>query len=211
MTEGDRIADILVVCTGNIARSPLAEVLLQEEARRRLGPDAPVWVHSAGVHGLDGRAAVAEMQREASDRGVDLSRHRGEVARPDAVEDADLVIGMTGSHRRRLLQMVPSAKERIFTLKELARLLDAVEEPGDDLPVAERVRTVAHRAHRARPRARAAEGPEDVRDPYGGSRAGYREVAAEIDDLVRRVATVLFGPDGGVTAHEVSEEEHPRG
>lgn len=205
MIEGDHIADILVVCTGNIARSPLAEVLLQEEARRRAGPDAPVRVHSAGVHGLEGRAAVNEMQHEAASRGVDLSRHRGQAARPEAVEDADLVLGMTESHRRRLLQMVPSAKDRMFTLKELARLVDAVGEPDERLPVAERVREVAHRAHRARPRARAAGGPEDVRDPYGGSRAGYREVAAEIDDLVRRVAAALFGPDGG-TPRDVSED-----
>lgn len=189
----DDTADILIVCTGNIARSPLAEVLLQEAARRRLGPQAPVWVHSVGVHGLDGRPAVDEMQQEAASRGTDLSRHRGARVRPDDVRDADLVITMTENHRRQLLGSVPAAEEHVFTLKELARLLSAVDEPPDDPPVAERVRTVAHRAHRARPRAPQAVGPEDVLDPYGGSRAGYREVAGEIDALVSEVADVLFG------------------
>lgn len=195
----DHVADILIVCTGNIARSPLAEVLLQEEARRRLGPEAPVRVHSVGVHGLDGRPAVNEMQQEAASRGADLSRHRGARVRPDDVRDADLVITMTENHRRELLLSVPAAKERVFTLKELARLLSAAEEPEDppdDGSVAERVRTLARRAHRARPRAPQAAGPEDVRDPYGGSRAGYQEVAAEIDGLVCEVAEALFGAGG---------------
>ncbi len=200
----DHVVDILIVCTGNIARSPLAEVLLQEEARRRLGPEAPVWAHSVGVHGLDGRPAVNEMQQEAVSRGADLSRHRGARVRPDDLRDADLVITMTEDHRRQLLRSVPAAEERVFTLKELARLLSVVDEPDDppaeppdDRSVAERVRGLAQRAHRARPRAPQAAGPEDVRDPYGGSRAGYQEVAAEIDGLVSEVAEVLFGRGAG--------------
>lgn len=195
----DQVADILVVCTGNIARSPFCEGLLQEHARRRWGADAPVRVRSVGVHGLDGRGAVAEMQEEATSRGVDLSSHRAAAVRPDDVRDADLVIGMTEVHRRRLVETVPAAKERVFTLRELARLLTAVEPPDDDLAPAERVRAVARGAHRARPRAPQATGPEDVRDPYGGARAGYREVAAEIDDLVSQIASVLFGGDDAGT------------
>lgn len=201
MTE--QVADVLVVCTGNIARSPFCEGLLREHVRRRWGADAPVRVRSVGVHGLDGRGAVVEMQEEANSRGVDLSSHRGAAVRPDDVRDADLVIAMTEGHRRRLVQTVPAAKERVFTLKELARLLRAVEPPDDGLAAGERVRAVARRAHRARPRAPQATGPEDVRDPYGGARAGYREVAAEIDDLVSEIAPVLFGgrdtatPNGG--------------
>lgn len=195
----DQVADVLVVCTGNIARSPFCEGLLREHARRRWGADAPVRVRSVGVHGLDGRGAVAEMQEEATSRGVDLSSHRGAAVRPDDVRDADLVLAMTESHRRRLVQTVPVAKERVFTLKELARLLRAVEPPDDDLAAGERVRAVARRAHRARPRAPRATGPEDVRDPYGGARAGYREVAAEIDDLVSEIAPVLFGGDDAGT------------
>lgn len=195
----DQVADILVVCTGNIARSPFCEGLLQEHARRRWGTDPPVRVHSVGVHGLDGRGAVREMQDEAASRGVDLSSHRGTAVRPEDVHDADLVIAMTEGHRRRLVQSAPAAKERVFTLKELARLLTGVEAPDDGLAAAERVRAVARRAHRARPRAPQATGPEDVRDPYGGSRAGYRDVATEIDDLVSEIAPVLFGGDDADT------------
>ena len=57
MTE---VAEVLVVCTGNIARSPFAAALLEHEARRRSGPDAAIVVRSAGVNGLEGYPAVAE-------------------------------------------------------------------------------------------------------------------------------------------------------
>ncbi|MBW3577476.1 MAG: low molecular weight phosphatase family protein [Actinobacteria bacterium] len=188
------VTDVLVVCTGNIARSPFAEKLLESEARRRLDPDAAVRVRSAGVHGLVGRAAVGEMRQEAGDRGLDLSGHRGAAATADLVGGADLVIAMTEAQRRALVQLTPAAKERVFTLKELARLVPEVDAPPEGLPPRERLRTVVRAAHRARAYVPPGSAADDVADPYGGPREGYRHCAAEIDDLVAAVAPVLFGP-----------------
>ncbi|MDP9022151.1 MAG: low molecular weight phosphatase family protein [Actinomycetota bacterium] len=188
------VADVLVVCTGNIARSPFAEKLLEREARRRLGSTAAVRVRSAGVHGLVGRAAVGEMRQEAGDRGLDLSGHRGAAATADLVGAADVVIAMTEAHRRALVQLTPAAKERVFTLKELARLTREVDAPPEGLSPRQRLREVARTAHRARAYVPPDATADDVADPYGGPREGYRRCAAEIDDLVAAVAPVLFGP-----------------
>ncbi len=90
-------AEIVIVCTGNIARSPFAAVLLADEAGRRAGSQAHVTVTSCGVHGLVGRSAVAEMRDEATARGLDLGTHRAAVAEARNLRRADLVITMTES------------------------------------------------------------------------------------------------------------------
>ncbi|HEX2028680.1 MAG TPA: hypothetical protein VHF25_11870 [Nitriliruptorales bacterium] len=203
MSVGE-VADLLVVCTGNIARSPFAASLLEHEARRRLGDDGPVRVHSAGVHGLEGQSAVEEMRREAAGRGLDLERHRGTATTSRVVEGADLIITMTETQRRRVTELAPVARTRTFTLKELARLTERCDEVPSDLPPRERLRRLAEAAHRARPQLPPPAGAEDIADPYGGTRDGYRRCAAEIEQLVRRVSPQLFG-DG----RERSRPEQP--
>lgn len=191
----DGTVEIVVVCMGNIARSPFAEALLQREASRRLGPDAPVWVHSVGVRGLTGHGAVEEMRSEAHTRGLDLSAHRGAAMDASALRGPDLVLTMTGSHRDSVIRLVPSAEPRTFTVKEFARLAEHVTAP-QDVPVVARVRTVVQAAHEQRPRVPGPSGPEDVHDPYGSSTEVYRHIAEEIEDLVETIAPVLFGPRG---------------
>ncbi len=190
---GDEVAELLVVCTGNIARSPLAMVMLDDEARRRLGPDAPVWVRSSGVHGLSGEPAVEASRDEAASRGLDLGHHRAAVTDADDVRRCDLVLTMTESQRAKVTRLVPAAGRFTFTLREFARLLAAVEEPTEDLSPRDRVRAIVDRAHRARPVAVRSDDAEDVVDPYGGPRDGYRTVARELDALVTRIAPRLFG------------------
>lgn len=194
----DDPAEILVVCMGNICRSPFAEMLLREEAGRRLGGDAPVRVRSAGVRGLRGHPATTEMRAEAAERGLDLSHHRGAGVTTGMVADADLVLTMTEAQRDVLTRMAPAAASRTFTLKEFARLVEHVDAPADGAP-RDRVRMVASRADEQRSRAPAAAAPEDVADPYGAARDVYRRTAEEISELVDRVAAHLFGqpPDDG--------------
>lgn len=204
MGESDGTVEILVVCMGNICRSPFAEVILQEEARRRAGRETPVSVRSAGVRGLDGRPATAEMRDEAARLGLDLSDHRGAAVDAAAVSGADLILTMTESQRDALVRLAPGASERTFTLRELARLLRHVEPPEVDT-VRERVAELTRRAHRARPRVPGPRDREDVPDPYGASREFYRDTADAISELVDAVAPRLFG---GENAHYPADRPH---
>lgn len=191
---GDEVVEILVVCTANICRSPLAMAMLERQALERLGPDAPVWVRSSGVHGMQGHPATEESRRQADVRSLDLTSHRAAVTTRDEVASADLVIVMSEQHRARLVTMHPPASRWTFTLPELARLCSALKPvDADDLDVRERVRFVARLAHASRAYVARPDGPEDVADPYGGPRQGYEVMAAEVERHVGRIAPQLFG------------------
>lgn len=189
----DDIARLHVVCTGNIARSPLGMVMLEHEARRRIGPDAPVWVTSSGLHGLAGEPAVEASRRLAEDRGLVLDHHRAAVLDRDDVLEQDLVLTMTERQRAAVVRAAPRAAKRVFTVRELARLCAALKPVEQQDTVRERVRTVARLAAAARPHVARSREPEDIADPYGRGPEDYERVGAQLDDAVAEIAPQLFG------------------
>src|SRR5512143_3066961 len=116
------MASILVVCTGNVCRSPIAEGLLRHALLGRAGAAAPA-VSSAGTAGWEGSAAMPESQLAARELGVDIGAHVARRLTADHVAGADLVVGMAGEHRETVSALGPDVAERTFTLKELVRLL----------------------------------------------------------------------------------------
>jgi len=65
------VREIVVVCYGNICRSPMGEVLLQRGLDERLGEGA-VLVTSAGIGADDGRPPSRGTINAMADRGIDL-------------------------------------------------------------------------------------------------------------------------------------------
>ena len=172
---------ILVVCTGNVCRSPLGEGFLRAALADASDGTAPE-VRSAGTAGWEGSGATELTIEAALERGVDIAAHRARLLTPDAVEDADLIVCMAEEHRRAVARIDPIALDRTFTIWELVRLLEDARPTGD---LAERVAAAA----RARD-GRSAFDP-DVRDPLGDGLDGFREIAAELEDLSRRLARAL--------------------
>lgn len=80
-----RQPSVLVVCTGNLDRSPLAEALLQRELQEA-GLDADV--ASAGVAAPRDATPDPKLQRVATERGVDASTHRSQRIKPEHVAAA---------------------------------------------------------------------------------------------------------------------------
>jgi protein-tyrosine-phosphatase len=85
---------ILVVCHGNINRSPFAEALI-----RHLRPEFSVL--SAGLHTHDGRRAARRARESAIRHGIDLEAHRSRQL-TDNMLDTDLILYMDGANARRL-------------------------------------------------------------------------------------------------------------
>src|SRR5262249_42932761 len=119
---------ILVVCTANQCRSPLAAALLQAELERR-GVDLAV--SSAGL--LEEQQPVTEATSAVAHAlNLDLSRHESRRLVPSLVRNAELVIGMERHHVREAVVLDPSAWSRTFTLKEIVRRAEALGGRGDD-------------------------------------------------------------------------------
>jgi len=102
---------VLMVCMGNICRSPLAEGVLRHRLAMRSEP-LPVEVDSAGTHGYHhGAPPDARARTAALRRGVDIATLR---ARPVVAEDLlrfDLILAMDEDNHSFLLQMADEEQQ----------------------------------------------------------------------------------------------------
>ncbi len=126
---------ILLVCTGNICRSPLAAALMQRALTER-GVDG-IDVSSAGTGAWDGAPVSEGAYLVGLEQGLDLSGHRARLLTRDVVEQSDLILTMARHHRARVDEL--GGEGRVFVLGEYAgRSGDAAEvsDPfGGDLDV----------------------------------------------------------------------------
>jgi len=124
---------VIVVCTGNVCRSPIAEGLLRRATEHRT-VGAPITVSSAGTAGWEGSPAMSEAVEAAAEREVDISGHVATRLRPGMAAVADLVLCMAAEHRDQIASDDPQALDRTFTLKELVRLLEGGARGGGAAP-----------------------------------------------------------------------------
>lgn len=188
----EKMASILVVCTGNICRSPIAEGFLRQRFRER-GADPRIDVASCGTWGWEGSGAVPESVAVAEESEIDISGHVARRLVPDQILEADLVVGMTAEHRDAAMSMVPEASGKIFTLKEMVRLVEKLPDPPTrDASPDELVARVREADVLRRSGFEGLPGDEDVIDPLGLPIATFRAVAWEIGEFSRRLVDGLF-------------------
>lgn len=186
------MAHVLVICTGNICRSPIAEGSLRSALDGRFGADAPS-VDSAGTQGWEGSGPQPGSVAAAAEREIDISGHVARLLTREMIGGADLVLAMAGEHRDFVEEMDPGALARTFTLKELVRLLDALPPAAPSSDARSLAARVAE-AHELR-RGGFSGNPhdQDVADPLGQPRNVYHAIAWELDAWIDRLVDGLFG------------------
>jgi protein-tyrosine-phosphatase len=119
---------ILIVCTGNICRSPMAAAFLQ--ARLAQDPARSEWqVLSAGLWAVDGNKASRRSAAVMMKHGHDLGNHRARQVTAELMQDADLVLGLTPNHVEALRLGFPRQAAKIHLLAEMAGYSRGVEDP----------------------------------------------------------------------------------
>jgi len=116
VTEVTKTIQILLVCTGNICRSPLAAALLERALAERAieGID----ISSAGTGAWDGAPVSEGAYLVGLERGLDLSGHRARLLTRELVQAADLVLTMARHHRARVDEL--GGEGHVFVLGEYA-------------------------------------------------------------------------------------------
>lgn len=182
---------VTFVCTGNRARSPVAEELL-----RRLVPERDVSVDSVGTLDLGPVPALPEARDAAAPLGIDLTPHRARPLRQGALEAVDLVVGFEPTHVATAVVDGGVGQERCFTIVELAQLLESRPASASS-PAA--VVEAAHAARSGNPLS-----APSVPDPFGGTPEDFRRMVATVDRLVAAIARGIFGVEV-----EIPEPEPP--
>ncbi len=126
------LKSILVVCVGNICRSPLAEGLFKSRFQARQDKDIPEVV-SAGIHALTGHPPDPVTIRIAERLGIDIRTHRARQLTDRLLDWAELVLVMEDWHREEIFTLSPASRGKTYTLGywDREQILDPYRRPVD--------------------------------------------------------------------------------
>ncbi|GAB4113623.1 MAG: low molecular weight protein arginine phosphatase [Candidatus Caldatribacteriota bacterium] len=118
MKDGQKIKNILFVCTGNTCRSPMAEGIFQKILREKTTEYPQYKIYSAGIFACNGMPPTREALQVMSELGIDISRHKSQPINESLLRKADLIFTMTGEQQEYLHQNFPWTKGKTYLLKE---------------------------------------------------------------------------------------------
>lgn len=99
---------IMVICVGNICRSPMGEAILAARVKQR-----GIVVESAGIGALTGHPADPLAVELLAERGLDISHHRARQLSEEMARQADLILVMEQWHQKEIERMLPMCRGRV--------------------------------------------------------------------------------------------------
>ena len=163
---------VLLICTGNTCRSFMAEHLLRHHAARA---QLHVDVASAGLGAFPGDTANEHAVEALREVGIEATEHPSRRVHLHLLEQYDLILSMTASHKEQLVAMAPALTGRIFLLKEFAERMERGKDPAESI-----------------------EKDYGISDPFGQSLDVYRQSRDEINLAVQAIVEYLREGGGNV-------------
>ncbi len=143
---------IMFICTGNICRSAMADWMMKDKIKKNNINN--IQIFSSGIYAQDGDIPTYEAIETMGENGIDLRKHSATNTMNSNINEMDLILGMTQSHKNELIYLYPNLKDKIFTLKEY---VNYNKEGHNNI---------------------------NIKDPWGFDIDTYRACAAEIDECL---------------------------
>jgi protein-tyrosine-phosphatase len=194
----DDVFTVLFVCTGNICRSAMAQQLGRAYLDAELGEEAERFrLVSAGTRAVVGSAMHPDSALVLRGLGGDPEGFTARQFEPGLAGEADLVLPMTGSHRRVILHAAPRMLNRTFLLREAAGLLSLLEPvrtaDGDPVRRARALVKALAEARSRRPRGSDDEVPDPIAQPVEAHQEAADLIAEALIPLLSSIATAPAG------------------
>ncbi|MEI6591327.1 MAG: low molecular weight phosphatase family protein [Actinomycetes bacterium] len=193
---------VLIVCTGNICRSPLAEQLLRLETAKA-GLTSQLLFESAGTRAEVGQSTNPDSLKSALTRSIEPFNIVARQITQDMVNSSELVLTATTEHRGDVVRLVAGANRKTFTIKEFARILEFLADDNEHLEENDRtamksaanLADIIALASQYRGFARPAIEGDDIIDPWGRTREVFDAVTDELilasQKLIRALEPVM--------------------
>lgn len=150
---------LMFVCTGNICRSAMADWMMKDKIKKNNIKNIEVF--SSGIYAQNGDTPTYEAIETMKENNIDLRQHRATNTINSNINEMDLILGMTQSHKNELIYLYPNLKDKIFTLKEY---VNYQKEGNNNI---------------------------NIKDPWGFDIETYRACCAEIEECLNLLITKI--------------------